>query len=139
MAASRLAARPGDARSATLFWERPSQKYIRWAFPHGGAHPSLWVKTAQAKGVGGHYATLTKYLLQVESPRPPRRGCLLLISIVTQLRVPFLTQMPVGHHTSVNRFSSFASAVPNKHFNPYPKILINPLVVANITIARVSY
>ena len=33
--ASRTATRPRDARSAALlFWERPSQKYIRWAFPY---------------------------------------------------------------------------------------------------------
>ena len=35
MAASRVATRPGNARSANpLFGERPSQKYIRWAFPY---------------------------------------------------------------------------------------------------------
>jgi len=99
------------------FWERPSQKYIRWAFPYPcpNVHmagrtlpypylsasadllpresrgvlvhpngvclhndPQSRVKTAQAKGVGGHGATLTKYLLQVESPGGPIGARLLL-------------------------------------------------------------
>jgi len=34
MAASRHAARPGDARSATLFLGDALPKYIRWAFPY---------------------------------------------------------------------------------------------------------
>jgi len=117
MTASRHAARPGDARSATLFLGEALPKYIRWAFlyprpniymagrtlpypylsaspdplPRGSrgalVHPNgvylhndpqSRVKTAQAKGVGGYGATLTKYLLQVESPGRPIRARLLL-------------------------------------------------------------
>ena len=117
MTASRHAARPGDARSATLFLGEALPKYIRWAFlyprpniymagrtlpypylsasadllpresrgvlvhPNGVClhnDPQSRVKTAQAKGVGGHGATLTKYLLQVESPGGPIGARLLL-------------------------------------------------------------
>jgi len=39
-AASRLATRPGDARTATLFLQRPSQKYIRRG--RTLPYPNLW-------------------------------------------------------------------------------------------------